>query len=680
VRSIVAVALVCCATRSLSGQVTASSAAPSPAPTSASAYQPSPESAVYRLVRRSVFKVQAGAATGSGFLIDSLGGLIVTNQHVIDEAQPDEISVMVDSVTRVPARVVAADHDADLALLRVHPDFLTGRSGLAVAVADSDSSVVQPGEHVLAVGFPLNQRMSVTTGIVSSVRHGAITSDARINHGNSGGPLLNLRGQVVGVNTFLETDEGTAGVTGAVSLAPLGALIDRARAVVESSSLPAKRLLPLLPSATFPIAVLRQAADSVDPVYDAMASLDVDNFLVSIATPVSTLASITQVEKVVWGARRKRELRAPVVSRDQLRQFAPYRDWEEYVGDETAPAVIIEVVPKVGRTTGTSIANILGAVAAGLSRTAYIPGTQHMEFKGDVEWVRFYRNGEPIVPVIGGRTPQRVLVSNGFVEMRDVAYRGIYVLQPDVFAPDSSGRPPSVMIVVGDLVHPTDFVAHEVPAAVASRVWNDFLPYFRATGHGDERPARSTKTFVSLESGFCDSHDCTGGDPIESGPAAGVRIAGWATEGGGVLVGWAPHPSSKATAALQPGDLIVSVDGHAYQNVPDVVVALERASAPPRILYRRGNRYGWVAEGADSVLTGLQLDAEESGTSGVRIARVTRGSAAATAGIRSGDRLVTVDGEAVRDLEQLDELVQRNPSGHWRLGIQRGQTLSEVTF
>jgi S1-C subfamily serine protease len=665
----------------LRGQVTQSPVAAPPTRASG-AEQPSPESAVYQLVRRAVFKIQAGAATGSGFLIDSLGGVIVTNQHVVDEAQSDEISVFIDSVTRVPARVVAADHDADLALLRVHPDFLAGRAGLTIARADSSRSVVESGEHVIAVGFPRTQQMSVTAGVVSSVRQGAITSDVRINHGNSGGPLLNLRGEVVGVNTFLEFDPGTAGISGAVSLAPLESLLQRARATSANGQPPAKRLLPRLTSQAFPIAALRQTADTAtDMVYERMSNLDVDNFTVSIRTPVSTLVMFTRDESAVWGARRRREREAPVLNREHLRQFAPYRDWEEYVGSETVAAVVIEVVPKVGQTTGTSVANFLGAVAAGLSRTAYVPGTQHMEFKGDVEWVRFYRNGDLIDPVLGGRTPQRVLLSNMFVEMRDVAYRGVYVLRPEVFAPDSLGGPPSVMMVIGDLTHPYTSLAYQLPPDVASRIWNDFLPYYRGSGRGSYRTADPANGFITYdERTFCDSHDCSGGDLIESGPAAGVRVTGWVIEGGGVLVGWVPQPSRATRAGLQSNDVIVRIDGRTPQSVEDVVQMLGQASTLPRVLYRRRNRLGWAAEGSDAILTGVRLDAEGPVANGVGVAEVVPGSAAATAGIRPGDHLVAVDGQVTATVERLDDLMQRNRSGHWRLGVQRGGSLLEIRF
>jgi predicted metalloprotease with PDZ domain len=264
-----------------------------------------------------------------------------------------------------------------------------------------------------------------------------------------------------------------------------------------------------------------------------------------------------------------------------------------------------------------------------------------------------------------------VWVSNVFVEMRDVAYRGIYFLRPEVFAPDSTGRPPSVIFVIGDLNHPKDQVDCEIEPAVASRAWNDFLPYFRTVGLGNVPRADATKRFASLKEGFCDAHDCSGGDAVEYGPSAGVRLAGWVVDGGGVLVGWVPPASRTWRAGLRPGDVIVKTDGHAASDVQGVVFALSQGAALPRLLIRRQDRLAWLAEGSDSVLSGLQVTSE-SAPSRVRVRDVRPGSVIATAGLRSGDYIVSIDGQPAATVEGLDDLLQRNRTGHWRLGIRRG--------
>ncbi len=148
------------------------------------------------------------SSTGSGFVIDT-SGHIVTNFHVIEGADRIEIKMFDGTITR--ASIVGTDPDADLAVIRVSlaPDRLT-----PVALGDSDA--LQVGQTVLAIGNPFQNDWTLTTGIVSALNRtiigmnnysigGVIQTDAAINPGNSGGPLLNLRGEVVGVNSQIDS-------------------------------------------------------------------------------------------------------------------------------------------------------------------------------------------------------------------------------------------------------------------------------------------------------------------------------------------------------------------------------------------------------------------------------------------------------------------------------------------
>jgi serine protease Do len=144
---------------------------------------------------------------GSGFIIDP-SGLVVTNNHVIADA--DEINVILNDGTKLPAELVGKDTKADLALLRVHYD----KPLKAVAFGDSDK--LRLGEWVIAIGNPFSLGGTVTAGIVSArnrdIQSGPydnyIQTDAAINRGNSGGPLFNLNGEVIGVNTAIISPSG----------------------------------------------------------------------------------------------------------------------------------------------------------------------------------------------------------------------------------------------------------------------------------------------------------------------------------------------------------------------------------------------------------------------------------------------------------------------------------------
>ena len=159
------------------------------------------------------FGSQGVSALGSGFVIDKTGH-IVTNYHVVEGA--DEVTVSFSNRDTVKAEIVGTDPSSDLAVLRVQ----TAASALTpLPLGNSDN--VQVGDPVVAIGNPFGLDRTVTSGIVSALQRlitapnqftidHVIQTDAPINHGNSGGPLINARGQVIGVNTQIETGGDTA--------------------------------------------------------------------------------------------------------------------------------------------------------------------------------------------------------------------------------------------------------------------------------------------------------------------------------------------------------------------------------------------------------------------------------------------------------------------------------------
>jgi S1-C subfamily serine protease len=163
----------------------------------------------------SVPQQETQRALGSGFVIDKAGH-IVTNYHVIAGARSVEVSFS--NHDSMKARVVGKDPGTDIALLKVD-----ARSRALTPLALGDSDTVGVGDSVVAIGNPFGLDRSVTAGIVSALQREiqapnsyaidhVIQTDAAINHGNSGGPLINANGRVIGVNAQIET--GSSGGTG----------------------------------------------------------------------------------------------------------------------------------------------------------------------------------------------------------------------------------------------------------------------------------------------------------------------------------------------------------------------------------------------------------------------------------------------------------------------------------
>jgi putative serine protease PepD len=192
-------------------------------PPAAANRAPDSMAGVVKRVQPSVVTVRVTGAIGSGFVV-SADGYVITNDHVIDGAG-DSMSVAFSDGSTAKATLVGHDPESDIAVLKV------ARSGLTpVAIGNSDSIAV--GDPVLAFGSPLALVNTVTEGIVSALDrtieageggttryYAAIQTDAAVNQGNSGGPLVNAAGQVIGVNSVIRSLSSTESEAGNIGIA-----------------------------------------------------------------------------------------------------------------------------------------------------------------------------------------------------------------------------------------------------------------------------------------------------------------------------------------------------------------------------------------------------------------------------------------------------------------------------
>lgn len=171
--------------------------------------QDEPENPFFEMFRRRFPRRYAPRGVGSGFIVDSKG-FILTNYHVVEDVA--KINVLLESGEQLRGRVVGVDEETDLAVIKVD----VGHDLPSVKLGDSDA--VQVGDWVLAIGSPFKLDRTVTAGIIStkdrrdtpraSSFQRFLQTDAAINRGNSGGPLVNMRGEVIGINSQIATSTG----------------------------------------------------------------------------------------------------------------------------------------------------------------------------------------------------------------------------------------------------------------------------------------------------------------------------------------------------------------------------------------------------------------------------------------------------------------------------------------
>src|SRR5262249_15199755 len=203
---------------------------------------------------------------GSGFIIDPKG-YILTNNHVVEGGQ--SIEVVLGDRSRYPAKFIGADPRNDVALIKIEP-----KAKPLVALPLGDSGSLQVGQKVLAIGNPFGFQSTLTTGVVSALGRTvqtsestfideAIQTDAAINRGNSGGPLINSRGEVIGINSAIFTPTGTtAGIGFAIP-------INTAKRIANDLITEGRVHLAYLGIRTFPVSgYLAEALDL--PVQDGL--------------------------------------------------------------------------------------------------------------------------------------------------------------------------------------------------------------------------------------------------------------------------------------------------------------------------------------------------------------------------------------------------------------------------
>jgi 2-alkenal reductase len=186
----------------------------------------------------------AEKALGSGFVVDS-AGYVATNAHVVTtDSGGDAQSVYVQfgDGNQLAAKIVGTDLDSDVALLKVDPSQLRGPGAKIVPVPLGATSELQVGDPVAAIGSPFGEPQSLSVGVVSALNRdiqsltnftigNAVQTDAAINHGNSGGPLLSADGKVVGINSQIQsTSGGGEGVGFAIPIETAKRSIEQLRA------------------------------------------------------------------------------------------------------------------------------------------------------------------------------------------------------------------------------------------------------------------------------------------------------------------------------------------------------------------------------------------------------------------------------------------------------------------
>src|SRR5689334_6288819 len=211
-------------------------------------------SKLYETSAPAVVQITTQDGSGSGFLVTT-SGHIATNFHVGRGSK--YLAVQFPGGRKVKAEVVAVNPHYDMAILKVNSEVVSGLHPLPVLPPDKDAAI-KVGVPVVAIGSPLNQKFLMTQGILSKVDETTVLGDFLLQAGNSGGPLLNLDGEVIGINTF-----GEANISGAIRIDALRDFLSSPELIGQSMEVePPAAQLRSISSARYPIDVLNHKIDT----------------------------------------------------------------------------------------------------------------------------------------------------------------------------------------------------------------------------------------------------------------------------------------------------------------------------------------------------------------------------------------------------------------------------------
>jgi S1-C subfamily serine protease len=418
---------------------------------------------LFKTLRNGVVTVEGVLGAGTGFIFDR-SGLILTNQHVISETT--EIRVRFDRSTAVKARVLAVDAERDLAILQINLAAFPASTVLKIAEPSAGEPPLFEGENVFTIGSPAQQEKILTTGIVSKLEDRAVISDITFSSGNSGGPLFNSLGEVVGVATFSVKDKSGPGLAGIVRIEEGRELIAKARDIAATKGMPSAELMPNMPDGTFPVETIKTALSA--KVFPSKQYLsDVKDYQIKFMTPIYKFYAIERDRIDSLKIRDKRNKQKGATA-DMFRDL---RYWNEYAG-ELAPVVDILALPETTPTAKSMLLSAATNITTGYS-TPF-----DLKYKADFAEMKLMCDGSEVVPLRRNKTEIDRELQNYYKTRRRYTYAGVYSYPYDIFAP---GRCRELKLQVFSEENIEQPITSVVSEAVKARVWSDFSD-FRSRG------------------------------------------------------------------------------------------------------------------------------------------------------------------------------------------------------
>jgi S1-C subfamily serine protease len=350
------------------------------------------ETDLLAVLRDGVVKVQGELTHGTGFIVDS-AGLILTNQHVI--AGSNELRVQFEGGRKLVARLVAEDRDSDLAVLWVNLSSCPGCKTLTLAEPEVRGKALIDGARVFAISSTMNRDKSLMTAMLVKTEQGSINVDIPLKVYNSGAPVFNPVGDVIGILKFVGQNGSRAQTAGIIRIEEAQVLLARAKKTLkDASTSPSAELLPTEPHNSYPVEALKDL--DLKKFKSKPYEAELGKYQLMMITPVLKyyITERNRIELARW--QKKNEKNANVVAPVATDSFRHLRNWADYV-NQMRPVVHLLVIPETAASGKSTFLSwlVLGVGAMGGSPILFFP--RDYKFKADFKEMSMTCDGKVVV-------------------------------------------------------------------------------------------------------------------------------------------------------------------------------------------------------------------------------------------------------------------------------------------
>ncbi len=423
-----------------------------------------------------------GGGHGSGFLVTN-DGLILTNNHVINGSK--FITVRFGAGQTMDADVLAVDREKDIAVLAVNLQNIRKFKALKLS---KNEPLVMMGEKVIAIGSPVNwetNEKTMTTGVVGKISDYVISHDASINGGNSGGPLLNYDGEVVGINTFGLADRGPS-IGNAVSIKHAAKVVQEAIEKRKTVPLPSPKLHMEASNIEFPYKTVSFANIKKEPKLKDYV-LHSKYFDIVIGPQMQQYREVVRYDEEMLKSRKKRASEKGFTVSDDEYASKNIGDYNGKLFSLTKPVATVLVIPKPQLTGGAAFRKgfaTLGEAALAGFTGVYVGASRFVgntrEVKKDFEDMSLVDASGNVVcePILRNRFDATDELAKTFSFMylsnfKDKIFIGSYEYDPSCF--NKPGAKSFKVITEGD--EKNSLIPFKPKAELI--VKNDFEPYYK---------------------------------------------------------------------------------------------------------------------------------------------------------------------------------------------------------